>query len=64
MDNPLIESGNQGIIMTPFPEFNNAYIFIINFLSLNEYSSRHLTHIPLPDMGWRATEPTVARQQR
>ncbi len=36
MDNPLIESGNQGSIMTPFSEFNNAYVFIINFLSLNE----------------------------
>lgn len=56
---PLIESGNQGIIMTPFPEFNNAYIFIRNFLSLNEYSSRHLTHIPLRDAGWRAMAATV-----
>ncbi len=44
---PLIESGNQGIIMTPFPDLNNAYLFTWNFLSLNEYGSRHLTHIPL-----------------
>ncbi|HDI1211398.1 TPA: hypothetical protein PKO72_000071 [Aeromonas hydrophila] len=56
---PLIESGNQGIIMTPFSEFNNAYLFTVNFLSLNEYSSRHLTHIPLRDAGWRAMAATV-----
>ncbi|GKQ95877.1 hypothetical protein [Aeromonas hydrophila] len=56
---PLIESGNQGIIMAPFPEFNNAYLFTENFLSLNEYSSRHLTHIPLRDAGWRAMAATV-----
>ena len=59
MDNPLIESGNQGIIMTPFAELNNAYIFTWSFLSLNEYSSRHLTHIPLRDAGWRAMAATV-----
>ncbi|HDZ8967089.1 TPA: hypothetical protein RUX96_004056 [Aeromonas dhakensis] len=59
MDNPLIESGNHGIIMTPFPEFINAYIFIMNFLSLNEYSSRHLMHISLPDAGWRAMAAMV-----
>ncbi|ANT68147.1 hypothetical protein [Aeromonas hydrophila] len=56
---PLIESGNQGIIMAPFLEFNNAYVFIISFLSLNEYRSRHLTHIPLRDAGWRAMAATV-----
>lgn len=56
---PLIESGNQGIIMAPFPEFNNAYLFTENFLSLNEYSSRHLTHIPLRDAGWRTMAATV-----
>ncbi|MCS3768541.1 hypothetical protein HNP12_002615 [Aeromonas hydrophila] len=56
---PLIESGNQGIIMAPFPEFNNAYLFTENFLSLNEYSSRHLTHISLRDAGWRAMAATV-----
>ncbi|MGU5846558.1 hypothetical protein [Aeromonas hydrophila] len=56
---PLIESGNQGIIMAPFPEFNNAYLFTENFLSLNEYSSRHLTHISLWDAGWRAMAATV-----
>ncbi|WP_265343018.1 hypothetical protein [Aeromonas hydrophila] len=33
---PLIESGNQGIIMTPFLDLNNAYLFTENFLSLNE----------------------------
>ncbi|MBL0431770.1 hypothetical protein JD501_00785 [Aeromonas hydrophila] len=56
---PLIESGNQGITMAPFPEFNNAYLFTENFLSLNEYSSRHLTHIPLQDAGWRAMATRV-----
>lgn len=56
---PLIESGNQGIIMTPFLDLNNAYLFTWNFLSLNEYSSRHLTHIPLRDAGWRAMAATV-----
>lgn len=56
---PLIESGNQGIIMTPFPEFNNAYLFTENFLSLNEYNSRHLTHILLRDAGWQAMAATV-----
>ena len=56
---PLIESGNQGIIMTPFPDLNNAYLFTENFLSLNEYSSRHLTHISLWDAGWRAMAATV-----
>lgn len=47
MDSPLIESANKGIIMAPFPEFNNAYLFKINFLPLNKYGSRHLTHISL-----------------
>ncbi|CAJ1851848.1 hypothetical protein [Aeromonas hydrophila] len=61
---PLIESGNQGIIMAPFSEFNNAYLFTRNFLSLNEYSSRHLTHIPLRDAGWRAMAATVRGAQR
>ncbi|MGL6605123.1 hypothetical protein [Aeromonas hydrophila] len=61
---PLIESGNQGIIMAPFPEFNNAYLFAENFLSLNEYGSRHLTHIPLRDAGWRAMAATVRGAQR
>ncbi|QJT14124.1 hypothetical protein E5E97_15110 [Aeromonas sp. 2692-1] len=56
---PLIESGNKGITMAPFPEFNNAYLFTGNFLSLNEYSSRHLTHIPLRDAGWRAMAARV-----
>ncbi|EHA1065066.1 hypothetical protein [Aeromonas hydrophila] len=56
---PLIESGNKGITMAPFPEFNNAYLFTENFLSLNEYSSRHLTHIPLQDAGWRAMAARV-----
>ena len=56
---PLIESGNQGIIMAPFPDLNNAYLFTENFLSLNEYSSRHLAHIPLQDAGWRAMAARV-----
>ncbi|NLR34256.1 hypothetical protein [Aeromonas hydrophila] len=56
---PLIESGNKGIIMAPFPDLNNAYLFTWNFLSLNEYSSRHLTHIPLRDAGWRAMAARV-----
>ena len=60
---PLIESGNKGITMAPFPEFNNAYLFTENFLSLNEYSSRHLTHIPLRDAGWRAMAATVRGAQ-
>ncbi|CAJ1893265.1 hypothetical protein CKOHBEJN_02398 [Aeromonas hydrophila] len=61
---PLIESGNQGIIMTPFPDLNNAYLFTWDFLSLNEYRSRHLTHIPLRDAGWRAMAATVRGAQR
>ncbi len=59
MDSPLIESGNKGIIMAPFHDLNNAYLFTWDFLSLNEYSSRHLMHIPLRDAGWRAMAATV-----